>query len=188
MIDLLSRYPFLFALAGAMVIELSAILLRCVAHIMGGWLWLPSGILSIVSWTTLTWSFLWANRAPVSPIESGAGLTNFIGAVLVVIGGIGFLRALLTLGRASFFPWPGTRLVKRPPYQAQRRPMILSVAAISIGVALLNARLEGWIWFCVWFLLVQPLAELEEWEMGTRLPDARKYLERTPRYVRWLRR
>jgi hypothetical protein len=59
---------------------------------------------------------------------------------------------------------------------------------LAAGLALTTVRVEGWIWFGVWFLLSQPLLELEEWELRSRLLDAATYLDRTPRYFKLTRR
>jgi hypothetical protein len=60
--------------------------------------------------------------------------------------------------------------------------MVLGWAMLAAGLALTTVRVEGWIWFGVWFLLSQPLLELEDWELRSRLSDATAYLDRTPRY------
>jgi hypothetical protein len=61
-------------------------------------------------------------------------------------------------------------------------------AMLAAGLALTAVRVDGWIWFGVWFLLSQPLLELEEWELRSRLSDAATYLDRTPRYFKLPRR
>jgi hypothetical protein len=55
--------------------------------------------------------------------------------------------------------------------------MVLGWAMFAAGLALTTVRVEGWIWFGVWFLL-----SLEDWELRSRLSDATAYLDRTPRY------
>ena len=61
--------------------------------------------------------------------------------------------------------------------------MVLGWAMLAVGLALITAQVEGWIWFGVWFLLSQPLLELEDWALRKRLSDAATYLDQTPRYI-----
>ena len=188
MIEILSRYPFLIALLGALVIELSATLVRRAAQTLGGWTWVLAGILS--------------DPRPGHPdvvIAVGEQPRYFGaaagGAINLVIG------PLLASGRWSlgvprypgsrptaYLPWPPTRLVHQPPYRSRRRPMTLGWAMLAAGLALTTVRIEGWIWLGVWVLLAQPLLELEEWELRRRIPDAASYLDRTPRYFKLPRR
>lgn len=184
MLDLLSSYPFLLALVGSMVIELSAIMIRRAAQTFGGWLWYLAGALSCFGAGTLIWSLIWASIPETSAIARGT-LVNFVIGPISVLGGIVWvMRSLLALGRQAFLPWPPTRVVTFPPYRGMRRPMVIGVALLAIGMALINVGTQGWIWFVVWFLLSQPLLELEEWELRSRSADAASYLDRTPRYYR----
>jgi hypothetical protein len=187
-IEVISKYPFLLALLGAMVIELSAILIRRAAQVLSWQLWILSGGLSIVGAATLIWSFLWANAPATSAIVRGSFFNLSIGPILILSGIVWLARPLIMLGRQAFLPWPTTRLITNPPYEAMRRPMILGLTMLAIGLPLTTMQTEGWIWFGVWFMLAQPLLELEEWEMRSRFPEADAYLDRTPRYFRWRRR
>ena len=65
--------------------------------------------------------------------------------------------------------------------------MVMGWAMLAAGLALTTVRVDGWIWFGVWFLLSQPLLELEEWELRSRLSDAATYLDQTPRYLKLTR-
>ncbi len=62
--------------------------------------------------------------------------------------------------------------------------MVIGFAALAAGLALTTVRSEGWIWLVTWFVLSQPLLELEEWELRARNPEAASYFEQTPRYFR----
>lgn len=188
MIDVLSDYPFLLALVGAMVIELSAILLRRAAQVLDGWLWYVAGALSCASAATLIWSFLWANMPETLILASSGVFNRLLGSLLILSGIVWLTRPMLILGRQAFLPWPPTRLVDEWPYASERRPMVLGMAMLAIGLPLTTTLLQGWVWFGVWFVLAQPLLELEEWELRSRLLGAAAYLDRTPRYFRRLRR
>ncbi len=182
------RYPFLLALLAALLIELSAILIRRAAQTLGGWLWILAGILSSIGAVTLIWSFIWANGSDGQSAIPTVVFNNVLGPVLCLIGIVGILRPLLQLGRQAWFPWTPTRLITRETYRLRRRPMTVGMALLAVGVPLTMNQLQGWIWFAVWFVLVQPLLELEEWEMRGRFPEAAAYFESTPRYFRWPKR
>ena len=188
MLEILSRYPFLLTLLGALVIETSAILVRRAAQTFGGWLWILAGVLSIMGSATLIWSFLWANTPATSALIRGSLFSTLIGLLLVLSGIVWLLRGLLILGGQALLPWPATRLIQEAPYATLRRPMVIGMVMLAIGLPLTTTRVEGWIWCGVWFLLAQPILELEEWELRSRFPGAAAYLDRTPRYFRWPRR
>ena len=188
MIEVLSNYPFLLALLGAMLIELSAILVRRAAQALGGWLWILAGGLSMIGSATLIWSFLWANTPATSALVRGNIFTLLLGSLLSLSGIVLLLRPLLILGRQAYLPWPTTHLVEEAPYKAMRRPMVLGMTILAMGLPLVTTQSDGWIWIGMWFFLVQPLLELEEWELRTRIPEAAAYLDRTPRYFTWPKR
>ncbi len=185
MIEIVSRYPFLLALAGALVIDLSAIFVRRAAHTLDGWVWYLAGVLSSLGAITLLWSLLWANTPDMLAQPRGGAINLLLGPLLILAGVVWLVRAILALGRQAYFPWPPTRLVTQPPYRERRRPMTLGWAMLAAGLALTTVRIEGWMWFGVWALLSQPLLELEEWELRKRTPDAKIYFENTPRYVKF---
>jgi hypothetical protein len=182
MIDILISYPFLLPLISAMVIELSAILVRRAAQTLGGWSWYLAGALSCLGVGALTWSLIWANNPDTNALPRGGAINFVIGPLLILSGVVWVVRAFLALGRQALLPWPPTRVVYLPPYRTRRRPMVLGWAMLAAGLALTTVCVEGWIWFGVWFLLSQPLLELEDWELRSRLSDATAYLDRTPRY------
>jgi hypothetical protein len=184
-IEILKDYPFLLALIGSLVIELSAILVRRAAQVLGGWLWILAGVLSTAGIVTLLWSFLWANTIEPLVYPHDSLINIIIGPFLILSGIVILVRSVLILGRQAFLPWPRTHLVVHAPYHARRRPMMVGMAMLAIGVSITTMQIQGWIWFGVWFLLAQPLAELEEWELRSRLPAAADYLARTPRYFKF---
>ena len=138
---ILSRYPFLLALAGSLVIELSAILVRRAAQTLGGWIWYLAGALSAMGLITQIWSLLWANNPDTLALAQGGPINLLIGPLLILGGVVWVIRAVLALGRQAFFPWPPTRLVTHSPYLVCRRPMTLGWAMLAAG------------WF---FLMVMP--------------------------------
>jgi hypothetical protein len=184
-VEILRNYPFLLALFGALVIELSAIFVRRAAQTFGGWVWILAGLLSTLGVLTFIWSFLWAITSETLVYPRGTFINIMISPFLILSGIIVLARSLLILGHQAFLPWPQTRLVVEAPYQSRRRPMILGMALLALGVCLMIMQSQGWIWFAVWFMLAQPLAELEEWELSSRFPEAAAYLERTPRYFKF---
>jgi hypothetical protein len=184
MIEMLGRYPFLLPLLGALVIELSSILMRKAAQVLGRGIWIFSGLLSIAGGVVLIWSLIWAN-IPEKTVLTGSLFSSLVGPLLVLSGVVWVIRSLLILGRQAFFPWPPTSIIDEAPYQARRRPMVLGILMLATGLALTMSRIEGWIWATTWFVLAQPILEAEEWELRTRLPEAQPYFKRTPRYFKW---
>ena len=182
MIEVLAHYPFLLALIGALVIELSAILARRAAQTLGGWTWYLAGALSSIGMAALIWSLIWANTPDTLAQPQGNWVQLVFGPILVLGGFVWVVRAFLALGRQALLPWPPTRVVRASPYRARRRPMTLGWGVLAAGLALTTVRVEGWIWLVVWFVCSQPLLELEEWELRSRSPDAVSYFDRTPRY------
>jgi hypothetical protein len=183
MIEAIVEYPFLLALAAALFAEGSAILLRRVASGFGRWIWVLAALLSVLSLVGVVWSFAWAVRErPVMGVSVG-WLPATLGSVALLTGLVLTVWALTVVRRRAFYAWPNDRLETRPPYHYIRRPIGLGMTLFSFGVALIvNAR-SIWVWFVVWWILAQLLFELEEWEIGFRIPSAQVYFERTPRYL-----
>jgi protein-S-isoprenylcysteine O-methyltransferase Ste14 len=178
----LSSYPFVLALAAAALAELSAILIRRVGSTLGTWLYGLAGALSAIAAGCLIWSYTWAMG--IAPETSwGNVLTQALGVLLLLAGAGLLLWSFASLGVQSLIANQQSVLVSRGPYRWIRRPMGAAVGLLGIGGALVNGSPAMWIWFFGWLVLSQPLFELEEWELLTRLPGGADYLQRTPRYL-----
>jgi len=178
----LSSYPFVLALLAAGLAELSAILLRRAAPTFGPWLFRAAATLSVIAAGSLVWSYTWAmNLRPAEPW--GSALTQALGAIILLLGGMLLLWSFGTLGVQSLVAHEQARLVTHGPYRLLRRPMGAAVGLLGIGGALTVGSPAMWVWFFGWLVISQPLFELEEWELLSRLQGAQDYLERTPRYL-----
>lgn len=178
----LSSYPFILALMAAALAELSAILMRRVASTLGIWLYGLAGALSVVAAGCLIWSYTWAMSIAPDP-PWGSVITQALGALLLLVGAGLLLWSLATLGVQSLIARRDSVLISHGPYRWIRRPMGAAVGLLGVGGALVNGNPAMWIWFFGWLVLSQPLFELEEWELLTRLRGAGEYLRRTPRYL-----
>jgi len=181
--EFLLQYPFFFSLAGAAIAGASAFLLRRAALTLGPWLWPPSWAASAGSTAGFLWSFAWAWNLESNPVSGPQLLLVVIGWAAVLAGlGLG-LWGLSALGLRALLPRPADRLETRSPYQRLRRPMALGAMLAGLGATLIVATPAAWLCYLTWLLLASVLLELEEWELRGRIPAARKYLARTPRYL-----
>jgi hypothetical protein len=177
------EYPFLLALAAALLAEGSAILLRRVAAVFGRWLWALAALLSVLSLAGIVWSFAWAVQER-HLIDASVGWPRGALGGVALLTGLGLAGWSLTvIGRRALYAWPNDRLETRPPYRYIRRPIGLGMTLIAIGAALIVDARPIRVWFVVWWISAQLLFELEEWEIRIRIPAARVYFQRTPRYL-----
>jgi protein-S-isoprenylcysteine O-methyltransferase Ste14 len=182
MVETLTTYPFILAIAAATLAEISAILIRRVAEILGMWLYWVAGVLSTVAAGCLVWSYLWA-RSLSEAAQPAHTLLAVLGAGLILFGGLLLGWSSLALGIQALIVLPRASLVRHGPYRHLRRPMGAAALLLGVGAALaLNAG-TLWVWTVSWFLLSLPVFELEEWELRARLAGAEAYLERTPRFI-----
>lgn len=190
MLDLISDHPFILALIAAAVAETSAILLRRIAPVFGRWSWWLSRGLTLFATLSLTWSLYWSIREGIDPYAVRHPLWIVVGGIGLLLG-VGLIAwAAVVLGRRTFIARPDDKLETRPPYRYLRRPMGLGVIFMGLGVALILDARSTWIWLLVLLIESQLLFELEEWELRQRIPGAKDYHKRTPRYVPqfWKRR
>ncbi|NIS82753.1 MAG: hypothetical protein GTO14_21720 [Anaerolineales bacterium] len=190
MLDLIADYPFVLAIFAAVIAETSAILLRRIAPFFGQWCWWLSRSLTVIVYLSLSWSFYWAIRQGTDPYAIRR-------PILVVVGWLGLLLgvglivwSVVVLGRRTFIAQSDDKLETRPPYRFLRRPMGLGLIILGLGVVLILDAKSTWTWLLVWLIVSQPLQELEEWELRHRIPGAKDYLRKTPRYIPqfWKRR
>jgi hypothetical protein len=181
----LTDAPFLLALIASALAEMSSTVLRRASSALGRWAWNTANVMAGLSVLGLVWSFVWAvsqARMVLSPRQSSLWI---VGALAIMAGAVLILLAVRVLGRRALFPTPSARLETRPPYRYLRRPIGLGVTLAGVGAGMMSGRDALWTWLIAWFLLWQPLFELEEWELKTRLARAREYFARTPRYIPW---
>lgn len=183
MFDLISDNPFILAIVAGAVAEASAILLRRIAPVFGSWCWWLSRGLTLFAYLSLTWSLYWAIREAIDPLATYNPLVVVIGGISLLLGIVLIAWAMFVLGRRTFLAWPGDKLETRPPYRHLRRPMGLGVIFLGLGVAVILNTGSTWIWLLMWLIGSLLLYELEEWELRQRIPAAKEYHKKTPRYV-----
>jgi protein-S-isoprenylcysteine O-methyltransferase Ste14 len=154
---------------------LSILLLPFVVAVVVPYLLLTSGAASDFRW-------------PDASLVLGG---RVLGPVLVATGFIlfGWCVALFArVGKGTLAPWdPTRRLVASGPYRYTRNPMILAVAAMLAGQALIfgSAALATW---CVVFVIVNHVYFLAVEEPGLERRLGEAYLEYKGRVPRWLPR
>ena len=181
--EFLLYYPFFVSLAAAAIAGASAFLLRRAALTLGRWLWWLSWAASAGSTAGFAWSFTWAWGLESNPVSGLQVLLVVIGWA-AVLGGVAMgLWGLSALGLRGLLPQPADRLETRPPYQHLRRPMALGAILAGLGASLIVETPASWLCYLTWLGLASLLQELEEWELRGRVPAARAYHSRTPRYL-----
>ncbi|OGP55363.1 MAG: hypothetical protein A2Y65_08085 [Deltaproteobacteria bacterium RBG_13_52_11] len=122
-----------------------------------------------------------------------AWLPRAAGAVSIICGLVLFgwcVSLFARVGQGTLAPWDPTRkLVARGPYRFVRNPMIIGVALMLIGQALLWGSWVVSIWTCVFVLMNHIYFVLsEEPGLGKRFgEDYRVYKESVPRWIPRLR-
>jgi hypothetical protein len=181
--EFLLYYPFFVSLAAAAIAGASAFLLRRAALTLGRWLWWLSWAASAGSTAGFAWSFTWAWGLESNPVSGLQVLLVVIGWA-AVLGGVTLgLWGLSALGLRALLPQFGDRLETRPPYRHLRRPMALGAILAGLGATLIVETPAAWLCYLTWLALASLLQELEEWELRGRVPAAREYHSRTPRYL-----
>lgn len=183
---LLTEMPFLLSLFAAFVVGISTVLLRRAAQVYGPSTWRLSWPLSACASAGYLWSFSWAWGWGGSTSRPGNPLLTVLGWLTLLAGiGIG-LWGLSALGSRALLPRLSDRLETRPPYRYLRRPMDLGAILALLGVTAIVDTSSAWVCFWTWLALANFSFELEEWELRARIPAARDYMRKTPRYIpRW---
>jgi protein-S-isoprenylcysteine O-methyltransferase Ste14 len=180
--EFLQYYPFFFSLTAAAIAGASAFMLRRAAHTLGRWPWRISWIASAGSSGGFAWSFFWAWDLEKNPV-SGPQILLVVLGWTAVLGGIALaLWGLSALGMRAVLPRITDRLETGPPYDRLRRPMALGGIVAGLGATLIVETPAAWLCYLAWVFLASLLLELEEWELRGRIPAARDYHARTPRY------
>ena len=181
--EFLLYYPFLVSLAAAAIAGACASLLRRAALTLGRWLWWFSWAASAGSTAGFVWSFTWAWGLESNPVSGSQVVLVVIGWGAALAGVALGLWGLSALGLRALLPQPSDRLETRPPYRHLRRPMTLGAIVAGMGATLIVDTPAAWLCYLTWLALASLLQELEEWELRGRIPAAREYQSRTPRYL-----
>jgi protein-S-isoprenylcysteine O-methyltransferase Ste14 len=181
----LADAPFLLALFAAALAEMSSSALRRASSALGRWAWTAANGMAGLSGLGLIWSWIWAVSQARMSLPARRSGWWIVGSLAMMAGAVLILLAVRALGRRTLFPKRSSRLETKPPYRYLRRPMGLGLTLVGLGAAIASGGEALWIWLVDWFLLWQPLFELEEWELKARLPSAQAYLAKTPRYIPW---
>lgn len=179
----LLQFPFVLTLAAGMLAGVSAALLRRTSAVLGSGLRWLGRILSLASVPMAICSFLWSWSMYKPPAGSADPLRMALGWLLALGGTALTLRALSVRGLGELDAWPAARLENRTPYRQVRRPIGLGLILLALGATLVVATVPAWVCFLLWLVLILFQLEVEEWELHQRLPAARDYLKRTPRYL-----
>ncbi len=185
----LLSYPFALTLAAGALAGASAVLLRRASSFYGRWVAPFGDLLSLAAAVAFAWSFYWSWTLVKGTRNTGFPVLAALGG-LAVVGGIALgAQTLFVRGMASLRSWTPARLQERPPYKHVRRPFATAAFLGVLGETLIVDTVPAYACLLAASLLIHALLELGEWELRLRLPEARPYLERTPRYIpRWRRR
>jgi protein-S-isoprenylcysteine O-methyltransferase Ste14 len=115
------------------------------------------------------------------------GVTRWLGAVVIGIGGAVLAAGALTLGpnlTPATEPLPDGRLVTRGIYRVVRHPIYLGVSTLLAGYGMLRG---GWwsgaIVFAVAVAYFEGKARVEERWLMQRMPEYAAYRARVPRIL-----
>lgn len=178
-----SNSPFLVPLLAAVTARLMAIFIRRAATILNIRLWWLANVFALAAAGFLGLSFYWAMVLGPQRIPGETGALMLIGQAMIIAGVLVTLIGLMELGTGAFLVTPHSSLVSKGLYARMRRPMDAGVLVIGVGAALVQGSPGAWLWSLLWVPLSLALSELEEWELRNRIPAAKAYFERTPRYL-----
>lgn len=134
---------------------------------------------------------LGAGRSAGETLISPRGWVVLAGAILLATG-LGTFTWCVALfgriGRGTLAPWdPTHHLVAAGPYRYVRNPMILSVALILGGEALVFRSAALWAWLAV-FVLINHVYFVVLEEPGLERRFGRSYVDYRQRVPRWVPR
>jgi hypothetical protein len=200
---LIADFPFVLALLASVVAAASAVLLRRAAPSVGPWAAQAGSVLWLLSLAVNLWSLLWAYSLRIGPGSPGvvtsfgtygligpeAGETNLslpqllAGLAALAAGGWLAVWVLRERARLGLLTAPLPALVERLPYQRLRRPGLVGLILLALGLTILAESLPLWVWFVLWLPTALTLAEMAEWEQRRRYPELTNYFHHTPRYL-----
>ena len=180
---LFNDYPFVLPLLGGFIVGAGAYSLRWASLILCEKIWPVSWLLAGLATGSFLWSFSWAwglEQSPQSPSRLFLVVLGWVG----LVGGVSLvLWGLSALGMRAILPRPKDRIETQSPYSSLRRPMALGFSLALVGATAIVGTRPAWVCFLGWLVLSQILLELEEWELRSRIPAAKGYQDRTPRYL-----
>jgi hypothetical protein len=159
------------------------VLLRRASSFLGRWVNPFVVLLSLGAALAFAWSFYWSwtlvkgTRNAGFPVLAALGGLTIVGGI--VLGG----QALIVRGVASRRSWAPGRLQERSPYKRIRRPFATAAFLGLLGETLIVDTVPAYACLLAASLLIHALLELGDWELRLRQPEARPYLDRTPRYI-----
>ncbi len=184
---ILLYYPFSLTLAAGAAAGASAILIRRASAALGTWLRLLSVALQVAAALAFGWSFYWSWTILEPSRNAGFVVLAALGWILV-LGGLALgLRAVSVRGMGFLRSWTVARMESRPPYRSIRRPIAAALFLVLLGVTLIVDTVPAYACLIAAALLIHGLLDLGDWELRSRLPEAREYMRRTPRYIPRLR-
>ncbi|MCJ7511812.1 MAG: hypothetical protein MUO23_02445 [Anaerolineales bacterium] len=200
---LIADFPFVLALLASLAAAASAVLLRRAAPGVGRWAAQAGSLLWLLSLAVNAWSLLWAYSLRIGPGSPGvvtsfgtygligpeAGETNvslpqlLAGLVALAAGGWLTVWVLRERARLGLLTAPLPALVEHLPYRRLRRPGLVGLILLALGLTILAESLPLWVWFVLWLPTALILAEMADWELRRRYPGLAEYFRQTPRYV-----
>jgi protein-S-isoprenylcysteine O-methyltransferase Ste14 len=179
----LLNYPFVLTLAAGALAGASAILLRRASAVYGQWLSSLAILLQVGATLAFGWSFYWAWTIVEPSENAGFPVLAALGWFLALGGGALTLQALSVRGVGALSSWPAARVENRAPYRHIRRPIAVGLFLVLLGATLIVDTVPAYACLIAFVLLAHGLLELGDWELKLRLPGARDYIKRTPRYL-----
>jgi hypothetical protein len=179
----LLSYPFILTLAAGALAGASAVLLRRASSFYGRWVVLFVVLLSLGAALAFAWSFYWSWTLVEGTRNAGFPVLAALGGLALVAGIALGAQALFARGMASRRSWAPGRLQQMSPYKHIRRPFATAAFLGLLGETLIVDTVPAYACLLAASLLVHALLELGDWELRLRLPEARPYLDRTPRYI-----
>lgn len=132
---------------------------------------------------------LWVTGFVLAWLEPSPFLFNpkttykLIGAFLIILGSIPFIRGHIELGWRTHMPSVKDTLVRQGLYAYVRHPIYSGGFAIVAGFALIrptSAFVTACVLCFIW-LIIQ--ARLEEIDLKQRMPDYQEYMKQVPRFI-----
>jgi protein-S-isoprenylcysteine O-methyltransferase Ste14 len=147
----------------------------------GRWItFILRNILGIPVWSI---GLVLAYREPSTALLPASAILEISGWVLIAAGSILILWAVWLLGWRAFRPTTQDTLVSGGPYSRIRHPIHTGVLLEFLGLILVRSTLPGILACSLGCLYVYIQSRLEEFDLLSRMPSYREYMERLPRFV-----
>lgn len=102
---------------------------------------------------------------------------------LAMAGGLFAGWGVRARGWKARHTWRAERDELRQPYRTIRRPIVVGLSIVGLGLGVLAERAAVWVCLAAIFVAWSVIQELADWEQKQRLPACRDYMRRTPRYL-----